>query len=79
MIEIWPDNVPAFNLLIDLGTQWRTGMGGRTGLDYNVLGVLPRWQSTPAEQRQSLLDDLRTMEIAILNQDAEHRDQGTPK
>lgn len=35
--EVWPENWPAFDLFTAMGTQWRTGMNGPTGLDYNVL------------------------------------------
>lgn len=34
---VWPDNLPAVNVLVAMNTQWRTGYGGATGLDYNVL------------------------------------------
>lgn len=36
-VDIWPDNARAFELFISLRTQWRIGMSGPTGLDYNVL------------------------------------------
>jgi hypothetical protein len=31
---LWPDNVQAWNHWQSVQTQWRTGMGGSTGLDY---------------------------------------------
>ena len=36
-VEIWPDNARSFELFVSLRTQWRIGMSGATGLDYNVL------------------------------------------
>lgn len=65
-----PDNWFVVQLFLDMQTQWRVGFGGRTGLDYSVLPILPRWQQTPKPKRQALLDDLRVMEVAVLNQDA---------
>lgn len=35
--EIYPDNQVAYDLFADLRTQWRIGMAGPTGLDYNIL------------------------------------------
>jgi hypothetical protein len=32
--EVWPDNWPAVEAFIAVQTQWATGMGGATGLDY---------------------------------------------
>lgn len=36
-ISIYPDNQRAFELFYFMRTQWRIGMAGATGLDYNVL------------------------------------------
>ncbi|MDF4005322.1 DUF1799 domain-containing protein [Luteibacter sp. PPL552] len=35
--ELWPENWPAIQLFTRLSTQWRVGMNGPTGLDYNVV------------------------------------------
>lgn len=51
-----------------LETQWRIGMNGRTGLDYcAAYPLMDRETSEPAEWLQ-LLDDLREIEIAALQQ-----------
>lgn len=34
---LWPENVPAWNIFVDLRTQWREGFNGRTGLDYGAV------------------------------------------
>lgn len=36
-LDIWPEHVQAFELFNFMGTQWRTGMSGPTGLDYGVM------------------------------------------
>ena len=60
-VEVWPDNVRAVNLLISMGTQWRVGGAGATGLDYNVLyRKMDRMGLAPSEY-----DDLET-EVALL-------------
>lgn len=33
-VYLWPDNVLSWNCWQSVQTQWRTGMGGATGLDY---------------------------------------------
>lgn len=35
--ELWADNWPAIQLFTQVSTQWRVGMNGPTGLDYNVV------------------------------------------
>lgn len=65
-VGIWPENLQAFNLFNVLSTQWRVGMSGYIGLDYNVLfHKLDRMNLTPNEY-QYLEDDIRTMEYAAL-------------
>lgn len=66
-VEIWPDTLPAYNLFCRLSTQWRTGgMGGATGLDYNVLyHQMDRMKLAPDEF--DLLEfDIQVMESAAL-------------
>jgi hypothetical protein len=36
-VVIWPENVEIFRLFTALGTQWRVGAAGATGLDYGVV------------------------------------------
>lgn len=65
-VEIWPENLPAYELFNALGTQWRTGMGGATGLDYNVVPAVLRLQAVPRADWPQLFADLRVMEAAAL-------------
>lgn len=65
---VWPCNVPAVNVFVALGTQWRMGSGGPYGLDYSVLyHKLDRMQLSQ-EAREAIEDDIRTLEDAALEQ-----------
>lgn len=37
---ILPDVWPSFAVFVDCATQWRVGVHGATGIDYNVLPML---------------------------------------
>ena len=66
-VPIWPENLKAINLFISISTQWRTGMNGPIGLDYNVLFYrMDRMGLTDADHDE-LFDDIRTIEAAALN------------
>jgi len=65
-VEVWPDNVQALNVMIAMGTQWRVGMAGATGLDYSALPAVMRLVSVPTADRGEVFDAIRTMEDAAL-------------
>lgn len=67
-VEVWPENWPAFELFADMRTQWRVGINGRTGLDYQTLFVLMDFHEVPRDERRQMLDDIQTMEAAALVQ-----------
>lgn len=64
IIHVLPDVWPAFCLFQSLSTQWRTGFGGATGLDYNVLPWLMRVHGI--EDEATALNDIRIMERTAL-------------
>ena len=66
--EVWPENFEVFQLFATLQTQWRTGMSGPSGLDYNTLFGLMAMQHLSDERQCELLDDIRVMESAALNE-----------
>jgi len=66
-VDVWPENIPALDLFSMLGTQWRIGMGGPTGLDYNILFHEMDRMSLPREEYDSLLMDVRVMEEEALS------------
>jgi len=63
-LEVWPDVWPSFQLFQSMSTQWRTSMGGVTGLDYNVLPWLMKVHGI--EDEASALNDIRVMEASAL-------------
>ncbi|WP_426818239.1 DUF1799 domain-containing protein [Winslowiella sp. 2C04] len=63
-IDVWPDVWPAFEVFRSMSTQWRTGMGGVIGLDYNVLPWLMKLIGV--ENEATALNDVRVMESAAL-------------
>lgn len=66
-VDIWPDNVAAFQIFSFMGTQWRVGgMGGATGLDYNVMYRKMDRLSLSPDDYDALESDLQIMESAAL-------------
>lgn len=66
-VEIWPENWQAFELFEFLRTQWRTNMGGPTGLDYNVLHRELDDLGLVGDERQEMKATIREMEFAALS------------
>lgn len=56
----------AVNTFIAMSTQWRVGMAGATGLDYNALPVVMRMVGVPQKDRFSVFEEVRTMEDSAL-------------
>lgn len=56
---VWPDNLPALNILIAMDTQWRPN---RTGLDYSALPTVFDIHDVPKRDRQDVFECLRVME-----------------
>jgi hypothetical protein len=62
--EVWEENWPAVEMWLRVCTQWRVGMNGPVGLDYNALQWL--FQLYEVSSPKQLLDDLQVMETAYL-------------
>jgi hypothetical protein len=65
--EVWPENMPAINLFSSISTQWRTGMSGPTGLDYNVLFSRMDRMHLSAQDCEWMFDDIRVIESEALS------------
>ena len=63
---IFPDNWPTVMIFRDISTQWRVGMSGPVGLDYNVLPMIFGLRSVPRDERAEIFDGIQTMESAAL-------------
>jgi hypothetical protein len=66
-LEIWPENEQAINLFSSISTQWRVGMNGASGLDYNVLFHLMGMMDLPPQKHSQLFGDIRLIESEALN------------
>lgn len=55
------------NVFIAMSTQWRIGMNGATGLDYNVLPTVMRLQAIPRIDWPDTFDCVRVMEAEAMN------------
>ncbi|NID14400.1 DUF1799 domain-containing protein [Luteibacter yeojuensis] len=65
-VLVWPDNMPAVDTLIAMGTQWRTGVAGPTGLDYGVMPQVFRLLAIPRSDWPETFDCVRVLEAEAL-------------
>ncbi len=65
-VEVMPDVWPVFSLFEAMTTQWRAGMAGPTGLDYNAIPVTARMLGIKQRQARESFYDLRVMEAEAL-------------
>ena len=77
-VEVWPDCYEAVMLMHRLRTQWRVGMGGATGLDYNVAMRLIDQTGHTGQAWDDLLADLQVMEIEALAAMDDAREDAKP-
>ena len=65
-VEIWPENLPAYDLFAYMRTQWRSAGMGVIGLDYTPLHhKMDRLGLSPAEY-DDLEVDIQVMEAAAI-------------
>ena len=76
-VEIWPENRETWNLFTRLSTQWRTGMAGATGLDYNAAYPLLERMAVDKMDWWHLFDGLQACESEALAIFAERRKDET--
>ena len=65
-VEVWPDVWPAFRLFEALGTQWRLGPGGPSGLDYTAIPCTAKMIGIKRKDLKDVFPDLRIMENEAL-------------
>ncbi len=70
-VEVWPDAWPAFCLFEALGTQWRLGPGGPSGLDYAAIPGTAKMIGLKSRELSETFDDVRVMENEALTVMAE--------
>lgn len=66
VVEVWPENWPAVELFIRVGTQWRVGMGGASGLDYSVVWKMIERMGLDKDDEDALFEDVRVLELESL-------------
>lgn len=64
--EIWPENLQPYEVFSRMRSQWHTGMGGPTGLNYQSLEVIMRRNHIPDEDYDDVFDSVQVMEYAAL-------------
>lgn len=73
-MEVWPDAWPAFCLFEALGTQWRLGPGGPSGLDYTAIPGTAKMIGLKRHELSEAFNNLRVMEneaLAVMAEAAE--------
>ncbi|MQA39037.1 DUF1799 domain-containing protein [Rugamonas aquatica] len=65
-VDVLPDNEPVFLLFEEMATQWRMGMNGPTGLDYNVMYHKMSRMSLSDENYRLMELDIRVLESHAL-------------
>ncbi|MCK2109230.1 DUF1799 domain-containing protein [Pseudomonas juntendi] len=65
-VEVWPDAWPAFRLFDAMGTQWRVGPGGPSGLDYTAIPATASMLGIKRRHLTDIFPDLRVMEVEAL-------------
>lgn len=66
-IALWTDNWLSFSVFIGMSTQWRTGVGGVTGLDYNALPTVMKLRGIKKNKHKQIFNDIQIMEAEALN------------
>ncbi|MFC5498133.1 DUF1799 domain-containing protein [Caenimonas terrae] len=69
---LWPEHLAAFNFFLELGTQWRVGMDGATGLDYAA--VIAHLRMAGNESAETY-HEIRALEAGALAAYREMRDR----
>lgn len=73
-LDIWPDNWSAITAFINLGTQWRLGMRGPTGLVYASIEPTLRLCRIPKREWPDVFQAIRAMERDALDVVSEQAD-----
>ena len=63
---LWPENERTWRLWLQVQTQWRVGLDGKTGLDYAGVQACMELRRIPRRQRPRLFEQLHAMELAAL-------------
>ena len=67
-VEVWEANEQTLDVFLALQTQWRVGMAGPTGLDYNAIPLVMRAYRISRADWPEIFDGIRLMERAALEE-----------
>lgn len=65
---LWPENEPAWALFHACATQWRSGMAGREGLDYEGVRIVMAYRRIRPRQRRQRFREVQVMEAIALQE-----------
>lgn len=66
-IEVWPEHWTAYQVFLAMGTQWRIGPSGPTGLEYQSLPIVMEMLDVDQAERAELFGQIRVMEYEALS------------
>lgn len=78
-VLVFSDNWDSFRLFEAMSTQWRVGMCGETGLDYNTIPLLASSLLVPQDDFVEVIPNIRVMEAEALRVKAEQRERANKK
>lgn len=65
-LDIYPDNLDAFNVFFKLRTQWQIGMNGPVGLRYEALPLALELEGIPRARWPQVTEGVQVMESETL-------------
>jgi hypothetical protein len=65
-LDIWPENLFAFQVFYRLRTQWQVGMNGAVGLRLEAAPLALELEGVPRAQWPEVLDSVQAMEHETL-------------
>jgi len=71
--SVFPENWLPLNVFLDLQTQWRVGMKGPLGLDYQAVKAALELMQIAVKEWPDLFQDIRILEAAWLDEAAQLR------
>lgn len=65
-LDIYPENLEAFNVFFKLRTQWQIGMNGPVGLRYEALPLALELEGIPRTRWSQVTEGVQVMESETL-------------
>lgn len=66
-VEVWEEHWDALQLFLVYSSQWRTGMNGLVGIDFNVFHHALDRKGIVGDEFDQYVSDLRVIEKAALD------------